>query len=221
MVEVGLAVVFLMVLISGVYSAARSAGDVFQVMSRKTNIQADVRSMMEEVIEDLKQAADVTIDRSDPYGDAVVYRLPVKVKIDGVQWGAFVFNESNGKRLTRKGGWQRLFITTVIEQKHKIKIKDKASKVARKITRALVRQSLDHNGRKIGDDEILGTCVDLIEDGKKRFSVTRNGRLVTIRINFPSLVGTGNLESQAEQQRKPFVATTSVHAANWDVDTSK
>jgi len=221
MVEVGLAVVFLMVLISGVYSAARSAGDAFQVMSQKTNIQANVRSMMEEVIEDLKQAGDVTIDRSDPYGDAVLYRLPVKVKIDGVEWGAFVFNESNGKRLGRNQGWQRLLVKTVIKKKYRPRGKGRDSKIHTTITRALVRQSLDHKGNKIGDDEILGTCVDMIEDGKKRFSVTRNGRLVTIRINFPSMVGTGNVKRQAEQQKQPFVAATTVHAANWEVDTSR
>lgn len=175
-IEMLIAATIFLLVVGGGMAAVHHGGAAWSTVVQKTSIQSSTRTAIRQVVDELRHAAAIEIDTSDPIGDILRFRLPLSVTDGFVTWGARDVQLATNQIA---GGYVQYRIVT-------------DSSRSGRVERSLVREILDGDLKPTGHDLVVARYVDDVDQGRKGFQVIQTGDLyqVALRLNRES-VGNG------------------------------
>jgi hypothetical protein len=160
--------VFLLV-VGGGMAAVHQGGSAWSTVVQKTSIQSSSRNAIQQVVDELRQAAGIDVDTTNPFGDILRFQLPLSVSNGVVTWGARDYRQATGQIA---GGYVGYRVVA-------------STRPSGRQVRTLVRQVLDSNLVPHGPDLVVARHIDGLHNGRKGFEVNETGDLyqVTIRLH--------------------------------------
>lgn len=175
-IEMLIATTVFLLVVGGGMAAVHHGGDAWSTIVQTTSIQSSSRSAIQQVVDELRQAAAIDVDTTDPLGDILRFQLPLSVNNGIVTWGARDYRQASNQI---PGGYVAYRVVNKVHP-------------AGRQALTLVRQILDENLKPQGSDLLVARHIDDLLKGHKGFAINQTGDLyqVTIRLHRdPTLQG--------------------------------
>jgi len=168
-VEMAIAAGILLFVVGGTCTFMSRAGESWNSVVLRTNVQSHSREAMDHITENLKKAVNIKMDESNPYYDSIFFQVP-RVEKDGkVKLGAWKLKD-DGKLEFKEHHWHRYMVVV---------IKDVENET---YDARLILLLLDEKGEAKKEYIPVTKNVARPRSGAKAFDVKQVGDLCTIML---------------------------------------